>query len=64
MVFDRANTNEIVTGKLYTTDNQIHTTTGTVRLRAKFDNADERLFPNQFVNVRLLENTLHDADAW
>jgi multidrug efflux system membrane fusion protein len=60
-VFDRANTNEIVTGKLYTTDNQIDTTTGTVRLRAEFDNADERLFPNQFVNVRLLENTLHDA---
>ena len=42
-------------------DNQIDTTTGTVKLRAIFDNADEALFPNQFVNVRLLVDTVKDA---
>ena len=46
---------------LDTIDNQIDTTTGTVKLRAIFDNADEALFPNQFVNVRLLVDTLKDA---
>ena len=44
-----------------TTDNQIDITTGTVKLRAIFDNADEALFPNQFVNVRLLADTVKDA---
>jgi multidrug efflux system membrane fusion protein len=60
--YDRTGTNEIAQGKLDTVDNQIDTTTGTVKLRAVFDNAQETLFPNQFVNVKLLVNTLHDAD--
>src|SRR5262249_17340151 len=55
--FDRARTKQLATGKLSTIDNQIDTTTGTVKLRADFDNADELLFPNQFVNVQLLVDT-------
>lgn len=58
---DRAQKNELGVGKLATTDNQIDLTTGTVKLRAVFDNADESLFPNQFVNVRLLVDTVRDA---
>jgi len=58
---DRSQKNELGTGKVMTHDNQIDTTTGTVRLRAVFDNADEALFPNQFVNVRLLVDTVKDA---
>jgi len=58
---DRAQKNELGIGKLSTHDNQIDTTTGTVRLRAIFENADEALFPNQFVNVRLLADTVKDA---
>jgi multidrug efflux system membrane fusion protein len=57
-VYDRARVHELATGKLITIDNQIDTTTGTVRLRARFDNADDALFPNQFVNARLLVRTL------
>lgn len=60
-VFDRSQKNELALGRLDTTDNVIDTTTGTVRLRAVFDNADESLFPNQFVNVRLLVDTVTDA---
>jgi multidrug efflux system membrane fusion protein len=45
---------------LLTLDNSIDITTGTVKLRAQFDNADRALFPNQFVNVQLLVDTLHD----
>ncbi len=56
--FDRAQQKKIATGKLLTFDNQIDTTTGTVKLRALFDNKDDSLFPNQFVNTRLLVNTL------
>ncbi len=56
---DRAQMNLIATGKLLTTDNLIDTTTGTVKLRAVFDNKNNALFPNQFVNTRLLVNTLH-----
>ena len=55
--YDRASQNKIATGKLLTLDNQIDTTTGTVKLRAIFDNKDVRSFPNQFVNTRLLVNT-------
>jgi multidrug efflux system membrane fusion protein len=51
----------LATGRLVTLDNQIDTTTGTVKLRAEFDNRDESLFPNQFVNTRLLVDTLKDA---
>jgi multidrug efflux system membrane fusion protein len=58
---DRAQKNQLGQGTVSTTDNQIDTTTGTVRLRAIFDNADEALFPNQFVNVRLLADTVKDA---
>jgi multidrug efflux system membrane fusion protein len=56
--FDRAGTNKIATGKLLSIDNQIDTTTGTVKLRALFENRNGALFPNQFVNTRLLVNTL------
>ena len=52
---------ELGVGKLDTTDNLIDVTTGTVKLRAIFDNKDESLFPNQFVNVRLLVDTVKDA---
>ncbi|MDP1750988.1 MAG: MdtA/MuxA family multidrug efflux RND transporter periplasmic adaptor subunit [Reyranella sp.] len=58
---DRAQKAELGVGKLDTTDNVIDTTTGTVKLRAIFDNTDESLFPNQFVNVRLLVDTVKDA---
>jgi multidrug efflux system membrane fusion protein len=58
---DRAQSNLISTGKLITTDNLIDTTTGTVKMRAVFDNKDGALFPNQFVNTRLLVDTLHDV---
>ena len=52
--YDRANTGKIGTGTLATVDNQIDPTTGSLRLRANFDNSANLLFPNQFVNVRLL----------
>ncbi|MCU1260758.1 MAG: putative Co/Zn/Cd efflux system rane fusion protein [Bryobacterales bacterium] len=56
--FDRALETRIASGKLLTLDNQIDTTTGTVKARAVFDNKDSALFPNQFVNTRLLVKTL------
>ncbi len=59
--YDRAGTVLLATGTLATIDNQIDPTTGTVKLKALFDNLDERLFPNQFVNVRLLVDTVHDV---
>jgi len=59
--YDRTGVTQIAVGKLDTIDNQIDTTTGTVKLRAIFDNPDESLFPNQFVNIKLLVNTLHDT---
>src|SRR6202142_3874271 len=57
-VFDRTAQTKIASGKLLTLDNQIDTTTGTVRARSIFDNKNAVLFPNQFVNTRLLVNTL------
>jgi multidrug efflux system membrane fusion protein len=60
--YDRTGTTELGKGHLETVDNQIDTTTGTVKLRAIFDNEQEILFPNQFVNVGLLVDTLHDTD--
>jgi multidrug efflux system membrane fusion protein len=60
-VFDRSGTNQLDSGALTTLDNQIDQTTGTVKLRAQFPNADETLYPNQFVNVRLLVDVIHDA---
>ena len=59
--FDRAQTKKIATGTLETLDNQIDPTTGTVKFKAIFTNDDESLFPNQFVNARLLVDTLEDA---
>ncbi|MCY0387824.1 MdtA/MuxA family multidrug efflux RND transporter periplasmic adaptor subunit [Robbsia sp. Bb-Pol-6] len=59
--YDRTNTTQIAVGKLATIDNQIDTTTGTVKLRALFPNTDEALFPNQFVNIRLLVDVLRNA---
>jgi len=56
--FDREQTRKIATGHLLTADNQIDTTTGTDRLKALFTNEDGALFPNQFVNARLLMDTL------
>jgi multidrug efflux system membrane fusion protein len=56
--WDRAQTAKIASGKLQSIDNQIDTTTGTVKLRALFDNKNGALYPNQFVNTRLLVNTL------
>jgi len=56
--FDRAQTRKIATGHLLAPDNQIDTSTGTDRLKAVFENKDNALFPNQFVNARLLMETL------
>jgi multidrug efflux system membrane fusion protein len=58
--YDRTQTNKLVSGTLMTVDNVIDPSTGSVKLRAVFDNKDGKLFPSQFVNVRLLVNTLHD----
>jgi membrane fusion protein, multidrug efflux system len=59
--YNRNNTAALATGTLATLDNVIDTTTGTVKLRATFANQDGMLFPNQFVNTRLLVDTLHGA---
>jgi multidrug efflux system membrane fusion protein len=60
-VLDRAQKTELGVGRLDTHDNLIDMTTGTVKLRAVFDNKDDTLFPNQFVNIRLLVDTVKDA---
>ncbi|RKR46115.1 multidrug efflux system membrane fusion protein [Paraburkholderia sp. BL17N1] len=59
--YDRSNTTSLEGGMLETLDNQIDTTTGTVKLRAIFQNSKNLLFPNQFVNARLLVDTIKDA---
>ena len=59
--WDRDGKNKLATGKLVTADNQIDTTTGTVKMKAEFPNENGTLFPNQFVNVRMLTQTLDDA---
>jgi membrane fusion protein, multidrug efflux system len=56
---DRSGQKKLASGMLTALDNQIDTTTGTVKARATFDNKNDALFPNQFVNTRLLVNTLH-----
>lgn len=56
--YDRTNSSKLGVGKLLTLDNEIDTTTGTVKLRALFDNGDGTLFPNQFVNIQLIQQTL------
>jgi membrane fusion protein, multidrug efflux system len=60
-VFDRANIKKLAVGSVSAVDSQIDTTTGTVKVRAEFDNADNALFPNQFVNAQLLVKTLQNA---
>jgi multidrug efflux system membrane fusion protein len=59
--YDRANSRLLATGQLGTIDNVIDTTTGTLKLRAMFANPDEMLYPNQFVNARLLVNTVQNT---
>jgi len=58
--YDRSEQTKLASGKLESTDNQIDTTTGTLKLRAVYDNKDNVLFPNLFVNARLLLNTLQN----
>jgi membrane fusion protein, multidrug efflux system len=59
--YDRSETTKLAVGKLAATDNQIDTTTGTLKLRANYPNTDNALFPNLFVNARLLLNTLQNV---
>ena len=59
--YDRSQTTLLAQGKLSAVDNQVDVATGTVKLRALFDNRDHALFPNQFVNVDLTADVLHDA---
>jgi multidrug efflux system membrane fusion protein len=59
--FDREQKQKLATGTLLTIDNQIDPTNGTVKFKAVFPNKDNALFPNQFVNARLLEETIHDS---
>jgi multidrug efflux system membrane fusion protein len=59
--YDRANAKLLATGSLITVDNTVDTTTGTVKLRATFPNTDFALFPNQFVNARLMLKTIPQA---
>jgi multidrug efflux system membrane fusion protein len=56
-VFDRSGTTQLASGMLVALDNQIDSTTGTVRLKATFDNRDRALFPAQFVNVQIVADT-------
>jgi multidrug efflux system membrane fusion protein len=60
-VYDRSKATELATGWLTTVDNQIDPSTGTLKLRATFNNTNKALFPNQFVNVRLLVEKKHDV---
>jgi multidrug efflux system membrane fusion protein len=59
--FDRSGKTRLATGRLLTIDNQIDTTTGTVKVKAEFPNTDNALFPNQFVNVRMVVETHEDT---
>jgi multidrug efflux system membrane fusion protein len=60
--YDRTGATKLDAGMLETVDNQIDTTTGTVKLRAAFENPEQILFPNQFVNVQLLVDTMRGTD--
>ncbi len=60
-VLDRTRTTVLGQGTFLTLDNMVDSSTGAVRAKSRFSNADGNLFPQQFVNVRLLLNTLHDA---
>nr|WP_159466312.1 MdtA/MuxA family multidrug efflux RND transporter periplasmic adaptor subunit [Scandinavium goeteborgense] len=59
--WDRTNKQKLSSGSLLSLDNQIDATTGTIKLKARFNNMDDALFPNQFVNARLLVDTQQDA---
>lgn len=59
--WDRTNKTLLTTGSLLSLDNQIDATTGTIKLKARFDNQDDTLFPNQFVNARMLVDTQQNA---
>jgi multidrug efflux system membrane fusion protein len=59
--YDRSDTNKLQSGVLISADNQIDPATGTLKLRAEFANKELNLFPNQFVNIHLLTETLHNA---
>ncbi|MFP1920784.1 MdtA/MuxA family multidrug efflux RND transporter periplasmic adaptor subunit [Lonsdalea quercina] len=59
--WDRANQQMLSQGQLLSMDNQIDTTTGTIKLKARFANSDDLLFPNQFVNIRMKVDTLLNA---
>jgi len=59
--YDREQKVKLAQGELLSIDNQIDQTTGTVRLRAQFDNKDGKLFPNQFVNAKIAVSTIKDA---
>ncbi|GAB50546.1 MdtA/MuxA family multidrug efflux RND transporter periplasmic adaptor subunit [Atlantibacter hermannii] len=59
--WDRTNKQKLSSGTLLSLDNQIDVTTGTIKLKARFDNQDDALFPNQFVNARMLVDTQQDA---
>jgi multidrug efflux system membrane fusion protein len=61
--WDSEQKNRLAEGRLLTTDNQIDPATGTIKIRAEFPNRDNTLFPNQFVNIRLLLDTLHQVVA-
>jgi membrane fusion protein, multidrug efflux system len=60
-IYDRSDTNKLAEGELHAVDSQIDPTTGTIKLRAQFANETKTLFPNQFVNVRLLVDTHKDV---
>ncbi len=59
--WDRTNKTLLTRGSLLSLDNQIDATTGTIKLKARFDNQDDTLFPNQFVNARMLVDTQQNA---
>jgi hypothetical protein len=59
--WDRTNKQKLSEGSLLSLDNQIDTTTGTIKLKARFNNQDDALFPNQFVNARMLVATEENA---
>lgn len=61
IAWDRNNSAQIATGYLLSTDNQIDSTTGTLKMKARFPNQDNRLFPNQFINIHIQVNTLKNV---
>src|SRR3546814_4684578 len=62
VALDRTRTTALATGNFLTLDNQVDVTTGTVRAKARFANADGALFPNQFVNLRVQRSEEHTSE--